>query len=57
MPVPDDDQIAEDANYRSPEEAKKHGREIRFRLSVVAAWYPARPGYASRPWSSCLRSG
>jgi putative restriction endonuclease len=38
MPVPTEDQIARDASYRSPEEAKKQGREVRFRLNVVAAY-------------------
>src|SRR5262249_6960472 len=38
MPVPSEDQIARDANYRSPEEAQKQGREVRFRLNVVAAY-------------------
>jgi putative restriction endonuclease len=36
--VPDEDQIARDANYQAPEEAKKQGREVRFRLNVVAAY-------------------
>jgi putative restriction endonuclease len=38
MPVPDEDQIARDANYKAPEEAKKQGREVRFRLNVIAAY-------------------
>jgi putative restriction endonuclease len=38
LPVPSEDQIKEDANYRSPEEAKQRGREVRFRLNVVAAY-------------------
>jgi len=38
MPIPTDDQIAKDANYKSPEEAMKQGREARFRLSIVAAY-------------------
>jgi hypothetical protein len=38
MPVPSDDEIARDANFKSPEEAKKQGREVRFRLNVVAAY-------------------
>jgi putative restriction endonuclease len=38
LPVPGEDQIQEDANYRSPEEAKQRGREVRFRLKVVAAY-------------------
>src|SRR5262249_39782243 len=31
-------QIAQDANYKAPTEAKKQGREVRFRLNVVAAY-------------------
>ncbi len=38
MPIPTVDQIDKDANYRSPEEAKKQGREARFRLNIVAAY-------------------
>jgi len=38
LPVPCDDEIAEDADYRSPEEAQQQGREARFRLTVVAAY-------------------
>jgi putative restriction endonuclease len=38
VPVPDEDQIARDANYHAPEEAKKQGREVRFRLNIVAAY-------------------
>jgi putative restriction endonuclease len=38
MPIPTDDQIDKDANYKSPEEAMKQGREARFRLSIVAAY-------------------
>jgi len=38
LPVPDDTQFEKDANYKSPEEAKKQGRESRFRLDVVAAY-------------------
>jgi putative restriction endonuclease len=37
-PVPDATQLARDAGYKAPEEAKKQGREVRFRLSVVAAY-------------------
>jgi transcriptional regulator of met regulon len=36
MPVPNDDEIVRDANYRSPAEAQQQGREARFRLNVVA---------------------
>jgi putative restriction endonuclease len=38
MTIPSDDEIAHDAAYRSPDEAVKRGREIRFRLSVVSAY-------------------
>jgi putative restriction endonuclease len=38
LPVPSNIEIAEDASYRSPEEARKQGRESRFRLEVVAAY-------------------
>jgi putative restriction endonuclease len=38
IPLPRDEQIAQDAAYKSPEEAQKKGREARFRLSVVAAY-------------------
>jgi putative restriction endonuclease len=38
MPVPDTEQIARDASYKAPEEAKKQGREVRFRLNVIAAY-------------------
>lgn len=38
LPVPKADQIELDANYKSPEEAAKQGREARFRLNVVAAY-------------------
>jgi len=38
MPVPSEDEVKRDASYKPPEEAKKQGREIRFRLNVVAAY-------------------
>jgi putative restriction endonuclease len=38
MPVPSDDEIARDATYKGPEDARKQGREARFRLRVVAAY-------------------
>jgi putative restriction endonuclease len=38
MPVSTDEEITRDANYRSSEEANSQGREIRFRLNVVAAY-------------------
>jgi putative restriction endonuclease len=41
MPVPSEDEMRRDASSKSLEEARKQGREVRFRLSVVAAY-----GYA-----------
>ena len=38
MPVPAEDEIARDANYKGPEDAQKQGREARFRLNIVAAY-------------------
>ena len=38
LPVPKDEEIALDAEYQSPSEAQKRGREARFRLNVVAAY-------------------
>jgi putative restriction endonuclease len=38
LPVPPEDQIQRDANYKSTEEAQKQGREVRFRLGIVAAY-------------------
>jgi putative restriction endonuclease len=38
LPVPREDEIARAANYSSPAEAEKKGREARFRLNVVAAY-------------------
>jgi putative restriction endonuclease len=38
LPVPADEQIPLDANYKSPAEALKQGREARFRLNIVAAY-------------------
>lgn len=38
MPVPTDAEILRDANYKGPEEAENRGREVRFRLNVVAAY-------------------
>jgi putative restriction endonuclease len=38
IPVPADEQIAQDASYESPQEGQKQGRETRFRLNVVAAY-------------------
>lgn len=38
MRIPSDDEIRRDKNYRPPEEAKRKGREARFRYSIVAAY-------------------
>jgi putative restriction endonuclease len=38
LPIPSEDQIARDADYKVPDEAKRQGREVRFRLNVVAAY-------------------
>jgi len=38
MPVPAEDEIARDANYKEPSEAQKQGREARFRLSIIPAY-------------------
>lgn len=38
MPVPSDDEIARDANFEHPDDAKQVGREARFRLDVVPAY-------------------
>jgi putative restriction endonuclease len=38
LPIPTDDQIAKDAEYRAPDEARRQGREARFRMNVVAAY-------------------
>jgi putative restriction endonuclease len=38
LPVPKEDEVARDAAYASTEEARKTGREARFRLNVVAAY-------------------
>jgi putative restriction endonuclease len=38
LPVPTDEQVAKDAEYKPPEEAQKQGREARFRLTVVGAY-------------------
>ena len=41
MLIPSEDEVRRDASTKSPEEAMKQGREVRFRLNVVAAY-----GYA-----------
>ena len=38
IPIPTDDQIARDANFEVPNDAKTVGREARFRLDVVPAY-------------------
>ncbi len=38
IPVPTDDEILQDQSFRAVEEAKKQGREARFRLKVVVAY-------------------
>jgi putative restriction endonuclease len=38
LPIPSADQIARDANYQSPEQSAKQGREARFRINIVAAY-------------------
>ncbi|HID21836.1 MAG TPA: hypothetical protein EYP14_05475 [Planctomycetaceae bacterium] len=38
IPVPTDDQIARDANFQVPNDAKQVGRQARFRLDVVSAY-------------------
>jgi putative restriction endonuclease len=38
IPVPSAEEIKQDAAYKSPEEAQKQGREVRFRLRIVAAY-------------------
>jgi putative restriction endonuclease len=38
LPIPSDDQIALDAQYKSDDELGKQGREARFRLDVVPAY-------------------
>jgi putative restriction endonuclease len=38
IPVPPEDQIQRDAQYKTPDEAQNQGREVRFRLRIVAAY-------------------
>lgn len=38
MPVPSDDQIAADANYVAAGDPRRKGRDVRFRIEVVAAY-------------------
>jgi putative restriction endonuclease len=38
MPVPSDDQIAADGNYVAAGDPRRKGRDVRFRLDIVAAY-------------------
>ncbi|MGH7134449.1 MAG: hypothetical protein ACREHD_01840, partial [Pirellulales bacterium] len=38
MRVPSDDQIAADANYVAEGDPRRKGRDVRFRIEVVAAY-------------------
>lgn len=38
LPLPSEEERVRDARYTSPEEAQKQGREVRFRLNIVAAY-------------------
>jgi putative restriction endonuclease len=38
LPVPTDDAVKADANFKSPEDSQKRGREARFRIRVMAAY-------------------
>lgn len=38
MPVPSDDQIASDAHYVAEGDPRRKGRDVRFRIEVVAAY-------------------
>lgn len=38
LSIPSEDQIVRDAEYTSPTDARKQGREARFRLTVVSAY-------------------
>src|SRR5205085_8113679 len=38
LPVPSDEQVTLDANYQSPGEPEKAGRDARFRIRVMAAY-------------------
>lgn len=50
LPIPDDDQIARDANFEIPEGAERAGRNGRFRIDVTAAYAftCALTGYAPK---------
>jgi putative restriction endonuclease len=39
LPIPSEERIARDANYKAPDEGQRQGREARFRLSVVPAYH------------------
>jgi putative restriction endonuclease len=38
LPIPSEDEIAHDAAYKLPDGGRQHGREARFRITVVAAY-------------------
>jgi putative restriction endonuclease len=38
LPIPTEEEMESDANYQTQEEARKQGREARFRLNIVAAY-------------------
>jgi putative restriction endonuclease len=38
LPIPNEDQVAQDAKYQSPADAQQQGRDARFRLRVMAAY-------------------
>jgi putative restriction endonuclease len=38
LPIPRQDEIDMDANYKSPEDAQNQGREARFRINIVSAY-------------------
>jgi putative restriction endonuclease len=38
LPIPTDEEVVRDANYKAPDEARQRGREGRFRLQVVTAY-------------------
>ncbi len=38
MPIPSDDEVSQDAAFKSPEDGAKQGREARFRINIVAAY-------------------
>ncbi|MFL5328126.1 MAG: HNH endonuclease [Gemmataceae bacterium] len=38
LPIPREDEIQQDAAYKAPDEARRQGRETRFRLDIVATY-------------------